>query len=265
MSVPHLCPAWGAATGRTWDVDAPHSRARAGSCYSGLGLGFRVRVRSGNQEFRARGAHSPCARSILFLPELAIAIPCTPGRQTRPSATRPPTHGVGVAWHGVAREWRGARVAWARNRQQRISACRHRVHVLPCAWRVHELACAWRVGGAGSAIGACGLDPAWVGVDVFGPPIREEGRLIQALLRVGFGLGVGLGDRVEGATQGKGHLVTRIQRWATRPSLGGARAGRRARAGHLGGARKPCVWAEGERSRLELRGARARAPPSSMR
>lgn len=157
-----------------------------------------------------------------------------------------------MAWGGVARGgtgWRG--VAWgaggmgtraAALAHQR--ACRHRVHVLPCARAGMCMACrwcVWRTAQRGSASMSSGRHAS-----------ERKGVSSKALLRVGLGLRLGLGEqgnRVEGGTQGKGHLVH-----SGGSSDGPTEAEPRWRSSREGepdpatfvGLEKPCVWAEGE-------------------
>ena len=188
MSVPHLCPAKGAGYGPGLGVWMCRTAVRAqGLVLQGSGSG------SGERTARARAASCSC-------PSWPSRSPARPNRQTRPSATRPPTHGVGVAWHGVGWHgmgwagtgWHG--VAWgvggmgtraAALAHQR--ACRHHVHVLPCARAGMRMACrwcVWRTAQRGSASMSSGRHAS-----------ERKGVSSKALLRVGLGLGVGVGGQ----------------------------------------------------------------------
>ena len=100
-------------------VEVPHSRARAGPCSSGLTLSLTLSLSPSltltltlTLTLGLGGAHRPCARSILFFPELAIASPCTPDAPNEAicHAAAHARHGTGSGWHGTGWGWHG--VAW---------------------------------------------------------------------------------------------------------------------------------------------------------
>ena len=142
--------------------------------------------------------------------------------------------------------WRGVRVAWARARLLLHISARAGTACTCC--RVHELACAWRVAGA------CGARPSAGRRRCLRAATRRRGRASHPRpcsgLALGLGLGLGnRGSRVEGGTQGKGHLVH-----SGGSSDGPTEAEPRWRSSREGepdpatlvGLEKPCVWAEGE-------------------
>ena len=177
---------------------------------------------SGSGERTARARAASCS-----YPSWPSRSPARPNRQTRPSATRPPTHGVGVAWHGVG--WHGVArggvgCGWHGHARgcsctsTRVQAPRARAAVCTC-WHVH-----------GVSLVRAAHGPARVGVDVFGPPrVGEEGRLIQGPAQGwpwargwgwGTGLRVGLRARVTWSIQADPAMGR------PRPSQEGARAGK---------------------------------------
>ena len=138
------------------------------------------------------------------------------------------------------------RVAWARARLLLHISARAGTACTCC--RVHVPACAWRVAGA------CGARPSAGRRRCLRAATHPRGRASHPRpcsgLALGLGLGLGnRGNRVEGGTQGKGHLVH-----SGGSSDGPTEAEPRWRSSREGepepatlvGLKKPCVWAEGE-------------------
>ena len=197
MSVPHLCPAKGAGYGPGLGVWMCRTAVRAqGLVLQGSGSG------SGERTARARAASCSC-------PSWPSRSPARPSRQTRPSATRPPTHGVGVAWHavgwhGVARG--GVGCGWHGHARgcsctsARVQAPRARAAVCTC-WHVHPRARAavctcWHVHGVSLVRAARRTAQRGSASMSSGRHASErKGVSSKALLRVGLGLGVGVGGQ----------------------------------------------------------------------